>query len=249
VSSPYLELLKRVLTDTVSEPEPRRGTPDFAESFIRHYFANPRPLTCVPVARLDHVEACIRQIVAEGVPGDLLEAGVWRGGVTIFMRAMLRELNDNRRSVWVADSFEGLPRPDGRRFPKEALAFESPAMEEIGRLAVPLHRVEEGFRRLGLLDDRVRFLPGWFDQSLPAAPIGQLALLRIDADFYQSTWDVLSALCEKVSPGGFVIVDDYGEVSWTECQAAVDEFRAARGISEPLEAVDPYCWFWRKRLP
>jgi O-methyltransferase len=239
-------LLKRVLTDTVCTPEPRRGTPGFAAAFIDHYFSNPRPFTCVPVERLDHLEACLRRVVAEEIPGDVVEAGVWRGGVTMLMRAVLRELQANDRTVWVADSFAGLPRPDADRFPKEAFAYDTPVMQQIRQLAVPLGEVAAGFRTLGLLDDCVRFLPGWFADTLPAAPIDRLALLRIDADFYQSTWDALHALYDRLSPGGFVIIDDYGEASWTDCQAAVDQFREARGIAEPLEPVDPYCWFWRK---
>jgi len=244
--SRYLELLKRTLTDTVFEPEPVRGQPGFAQHFIRHYFRNPRPLTCVPRRRLDQVESCVRRVVAEGVPGDVLEAGVWRGGVAIFMRAALRELGVSDRRVWVADSFQGLPPPDAQRNPKEASAFASPAMRELERLAVPLERVEIGFRALGQLDEQVRFLPGWFGETLPAAPIARLAVLRVDCDFYESTRDVLTHLYDRVAPGGFVIVDDYGEDDWTDCRAAVDEFRAARGIRAPLQFVDPYCCSWRK---
>jgi hypothetical protein len=247
VPSQYLELLKRVLTDTVTESEPHRGAPGFAEWFISHYFENQRPFTCVPVERLDHLEQCIRQVIAERVPGDLLEAGIWRGGVTMFMRAVLKELDVTDRRVWGADSFEGLPRPTRGPSAKETIAFDSPAMERLGRLAVPRSRVEQGFRRFGLMDEQVRLLPGWFDASLPQAPIDQLAILRIDADFYASTLDVLNVLYEKVSPGGFIVVDDYGEDNWTDCRAAVDEFRRARAVTEAMEPVDPYCWFWQKR--
>ncbi len=246
MKSPYLELLKGVLTDTIVAEEPERGTPGFGRRFIEHYFRNPRPLTCVPRRRLDHIEACVRAVVREGIEGDLIEAGVWRGGVTVFMRAVLRELDERERVVWVADSFAGLPRPDAERFPKEARAFDSPAMQELGHLAVPMERVQEGFARLSLLDRQVRFLPGWFHESLPSAPIKRLALLRVDGDFYESTQAALSILVPLVSPGGFIIVDDYGEDDWTNCREAVDEFRAAEGIESPLTAVDEYCFYWRK---
>jgi hypothetical protein len=246
VKSAYLDLLKRVLTDTVLQPEPQRGQPGFRESFALHYFENPRALTCVPLQRLDNVEECVRRAVEDGVPGDLMEAGVWRGGVTIFMRAVLQELGVNDRTVWVADSFEGLPQPDHNRFPKEALAYESPAMRKLRFLAAPLLQVRGAFQCFDLLDDRVRFIPGWFRETLPSAPIEHLAVLRLDADFYESTRDVLVSLYDRVAPGGFVIIDDYGEDDWTYCRRAVDEFRASLGIREPLEPVDPYCWMWRK---
>jgi O-methyltransferase len=121
---------------------------------------------------------------------------------------------------------------------------EDLSVEACPTLAVPLERVRELFARYGLLDDRVRFLPGWFADTLPRAPIERLALLRIDADLYESTGDALAALYDKVSSGGFVIVDDYGCIP--ACRTAVDEFRAARGIQEPLEIIDWTGVFWRR---
>ncbi|HJU39681.1 MAG TPA: TylF/MycF/NovP-related O-methyltransferase, partial [Tahibacter sp.] len=87
---------------------------------------------------------------------------------------------------------------------------------------------------------------GWFKDTLPAAPIERLAVLRLDGDYYESTMDALVNLYEKVSVGGYVIVDDYGEDSWTYCRRAVDEFRAAHGIASPLVRVDAPCWYWRR---
>jgi hypothetical protein len=245
-SSRYLELLKGTLTDTIFAPEPNLGEPGSGEHFVRHYFRSPRPLTCVPRRRLDQVESCVRRVVADGVPGDLLEAGVWRGGVAIFMRAALLEMSVSDRDVWVADSFQGLPEPDAARYPKEAATWESPVLREIDHLAVSLDRVETAFRALGLLDERVRFLPGWFSETLPGAPITRLAVLRLDCDLYESTRDVLTNLYDRVSPGGFIIVDDYAVDTLFDCRAAVDEFRAARGIVAPLEFVDTHCCSWRK---
>jgi hypothetical protein len=245
-SSRYLELLKATLTDTVFAPEPNLEAPGAGEHLLRHYFRSPRPLTCVPRRRLDQVEACVRRVVADRVPGDLLEAGVWRGGVAIFMRAVLLEIGASDRDVWVADSFQGLPVPDAGQHPKEAATWASTDLHEIDHFSVPLDRVETAFRAFGLLDERVRFLPGWFSQTLPGVPITRLAVLRLDCDLYESTRDVLTHLYDRVSPGGFVIVDDYGAESLFDCRAAVDEFRAARGIVAPLEFVDRHCCAWRK---
>jgi O-methyltransferase len=112
-------------------------------------------------------------------------------------------------------------------------------------LAVPLENVKEIFERYGLLDDQVRFLKGWFRDTLPNAPIEKLAILRLDGDMYESTMDVLRNLYYRVSAGGFVIVDDYG--AYSACRKAVHDFRAEHGVSEPIQEIDWTGVYWRKR--
>ncbi|MEQ9502098.1 MAG: TylF/MycF/NovP-related O-methyltransferase [Deltaproteobacteria bacterium] len=246
----YLDLLKRTLTGTIYAEEPARsGVPveKYLEQFIGHYFANPYPHTCVPLARLDNVDHCVRTALADGIAGDLVETGVWRGGVTIYMRAMLDVLGDEERVVWAADSFEGLPRPDPTLYPKEAAAHDGPLLSgPLDNLAVSLEDVRKNFASYGLLDDRVKFLKGWFKDTLPDAPIERIAVLRLDGDYYESTRDPLLALYDKVTEGGFIIVDDYGEDDWTYCRQAIDEFRGARQIDAPIHVVDGQCVYWRK---
>jgi len=108
---------------------------------------------------------------------------------------------------------------------------------------VPVEEVRRNFERFGLLDDRVRFLVGWFRDTLPNAPVERLALIRLDGDMYESTAVALESLYPKLSPGGFVIVDDYGVPG---ARAATDDFRAEHGIEEPLELIDWAGAFWRK---
>ena len=155
--------------------------------------------------RLNQIEEAVTTVLREAVPGDLIETGCWRGGATIFMRAVLRAYGDSTRTVWVADSFEGLPKPDGR--------FQQDKGDEHWKfksaLGVSLEEVKANFARYGLLDDNVRFLKGWFKDRLPAAPIERLAVLRLDGDMYASTMDALNSLYERLSPGGYAIVDDY----------------------------------------
>lgn len=107
-----------------------------------------------------------------------------------------------------------------------------------------MDEVRESFRRYDLLDDRVAFLPGWFRDTLPGAPIEHLAVLRVDADMYGSTMGALEALYPRLSPGGFAIVDDYGAVA--ACRAAVDDFRARAGIAEELVEIDWTGVYWRR---
>jgi hypothetical protein len=92
----------------------------------------------------------------------------------------------------------------------------------------------------------VRFLKGWFKDTLPGAPVGALAIMRLDGDYYESTMDSLTHLYDKLSVGGYAIIDDYGEDSWTYCRKAVDDFRRERGIKEPMIKVDSKCFFWQR---
>ena len=176
------------------------------------------------------------------MPGDLLVAGTWRGGEAIFMRAVLEVLGDPVRAVWVADSFKGLPPPDPDNYPADA----GDTHHTFPELAVSLAEVKANFARYGMLDDRVRFLEGWFKDTLADAPIGRLAVLRCDGDMYESTMDTLRPLYPKVSPGGFVIVDDYGCVP--ACKQAVDDYRREHDITDPIETIDWTGVYWRKTV-
>lgn len=247
-ASLYLDLLKKSLTDTLSatEPDVNAGRARFVLDFLKHYIHG-RAVTMLPCVRLDQLQACIEDVLRRGVPGDLLEAGVWRGGAVIMMRAVLKAHGVTDRRVWAADSFEGLPEPDATRFPKEAAAYHGPVIQDAyQRLAVGLDEVQDNIRRYGLLDAQVRFLPGWFKDTLAHAPIDRLAVLWVDGDYYESTRDCLVHLYDRLSPGGYLIVDDYGEDDWTDCRAAVDDFRAERGITEPMVRVDRSCWYWQR---
>jgi O-methyltransferase len=195
--------------------------------------------TMIGRTRLDNVEQCLRTILGDGVPGDAIECGVWRGGTCVFMRAVFAAFGVHDRTVWVADSFAGLPKPTRAEDSGCDLSADAFPM-----LAIDEDTVRETFERYGLLDGQVRFLKGWFRDSLPAAPIERLALLRLDGDLYESTLDSLHSLYHKVAPGGFVIVDDYGALP--QCQQAVSEFRAGHEIDEPLLTIDWTGVFWRK---
>lgn len=197
------------------------------------------PHSMIGRKRMDNLQSCIETILEENVPGDLIETGVWRGGATIFMRGMLAAYGCNDRTVWVADSFEGVPPPS---YPQDAGMVLDKSWLPV--LAVSLEKVQRMFKRYDLLDEQVRFLKGWFKDTLPGAPIERLALLRLDGDLYESTMDGLNALYDKVSPGGFIIVDDYNAVK--ACKQAVEEFREARGIHDEIVGIDFAAVYWRK---
>jgi O-methyltransferase len=195
--------------------------------------------TMVGRKRLDNIESCLAMVKRDNVPGDVAETGAWRGGASIFMKGCLAAWEMQHRIVWVADSFEGLPVPS---MPEDA--GHDFSVTKVPILAVSLEEVQENFRRYHLLDDNVKFLKGWFRDTLHVAPIRQLALLRLDGDLYESTMDALQALYEKVSPGGFVIVDDFND--FAPCRRAVLEFRERHGIKDPIVTIDWTGAFWRK---
>lgn len=195
--------------------------------------------TMIGTKRLLNLRYCVRTVIEDVVPGDFIETGVWRGGACIFMCGALKVYGDTSRTVWVADSFQGLPKPDPK-YP----ADKEDGLWTFEALSVSLEKVKENFARYGMLDDRVKFLKGWFKDTLPMAPIEKLAILRLDGDMYESTMDALKSLYDKVSIGGFIIVDDYCSVKG--CKTAVDEFRNERRISDAIVNIDGMGSYWRK---
>jgi len=194
----------------------------------------------VGLKRLENLQFCITQVLQKNIRGDYIETGVWRGGASIFARGVLKAYGVHDRTVWVADSFEGLPKPDGRYQQDEGdKHWKSNAV-----LGISLDQVKANFARYGLLDEQVRFLVGWFKDTLPTAPIQQLSVLRLDGDMYSSTTDALEALYAKLSPGGYLIVDDYG--STPPCRQAVDDFRAKHNITEAIQKIDWTGVYWEK---
>jgi hypothetical protein len=214
--------------------------------FTEHYIKG-QAITMQPMVRLDNLQHCVESVIEDKVPGDLIETGVWRGGACILMRAILLQNGVTDRTVWVADSFEGLPEPDAGRFPTEAQAFHGPVItKSYDRFAAGLDLVQANFKAFGMLDGQVKFLKGWFKDTLPGAPIERLAVIRLDGDYYESTMDPLNALYDKLSVGGYVIVDDYGEDLWTNCRQAIEDFRKSAGITDEMIRVDSKCWYWRR---
>ena len=198
-------------------------------------------LTMVGLKRLDDLQECVENVVSDGVDGDLIEAGAWRGGASMLMRATLDSLGARDREVWVADSFAGLPAPDSA-FPEDrALDLSAQAF-----LSVPLEDVTANFAKLGL-DEGVTFVHGFFEETLPGLAGNRWAVARLDGDTYESTWLSLSSLYPGMQEGGFLILDDY--VLIPECRAATEDFRTAHGITEPIVEIDKHGARWRVERP
>ena len=260
----YLDLLKRALTrdlcqDLYAEVPPNTSTFKKAVRY-RAYAAvlkvlrpmnlslvqttRPTGETMIGMGHMNNLHHCLERVIAERVPGDVIETGVWRGGATIFMRAFL-QVHRDPRNVWVADSFEGLPKPDDKKYPQD----KGDALWSQSYLAVSEEQVKANFRKYHMLDSQVKFLKGFFSDTLPAAPIGALALMRLDGDMYESTIVALRSLYPKLSPGGFVIVDDFGMIP--ACDQAVHDFRKEAGVTEDLQTIgyvrgNPLGAFWQR---
>jgi hypothetical protein len=198
-----------------------------------------RAHSMIGLPRMNNIQHCVESVIADGVPGDLIETGVWRGGATIFMRAVLKAHAVDDRTVWAADSFAGLPPPNAKKYPADRGLYFS----LFSALAVSLDEVKANFERYGLLDEQVRFLKGWFRDTLPGAPIDKLAVLRMDGDLYESTMDALTNLYPKLSVGGYVIVDDF---HIRACAKAVNDYREAQRIRDEIRWIDAGAAYWRR---
>jgi len=196
------------------------------------------PYSMCGYKRLANVYDLATRAEHEHIPGAFVECGVWKGGCIGLMASVSRDFGSSRKIV-LFDSFEGLPPPDPEKYP----ADKGDIHHLLEPLAIPLGQVRLNFERYGLLDDQVRFLKGWFRDTLPGAPIERLAVLRLDADLYDSTLDTLRALYHRVSPGGYVIVDDYQ--SWRSCRKAVTDFRAEQGIDAEIKLIDRDGAYWQ----
>lgn len=196
--------------------------------------------TMISLKRLDNLQFCVETAIREGIKGDFIETGVWRGGACILMRAILAALDVTDRKIYVADSFEGLPMPDPERYP----ADQGDTHHTHTLYAISKEEVENNFKKFGLLDEHVIFLEGWFKNTLPNAPVEHLAVMRLDGDMYSSTMDALTSLYPKLSKGGFCIIDDYG---LDGCRKAVDDFRAENSVTTEMQVVDWTGRYWRKQ--
>jgi O-methyltransferase len=243
VRSRYLDLMQDCLTGVIYEDAPLTVLgQEHYDAKLREYGWDwpSKAHTMIGAKRLANVRFLAEDVVNNGVGGDFMETGVWRGGACIMMRAVLSAYAIKDRRVWLADSFEGLPPPSPDLYPADA----NEKFHEYEELSVSMERVRENFQKYGLLDDQVRFLKGWFKDTLPQAPVEKLALLRLDGDLYESTIIPLEALYDKVSAGGYVIVDDYHVVDG--CRQAVHDFWSKRNIRPSMVEIDGVGIYWKK---
>jgi len=292
----YLDLIKRVLCNTIYEDDPlffydghnRPREPSGFELSRRVQGEDyPRVAhTMIGLRRLGNIQFCVEDALARNVPGDLIDLGVLRGGSAIMLRAVLKAYGVRDRRVFACDTFASNPPPrwavltvgqvlkwlasiPGKswhrrlylalqrwdtRFPR--MTHPSDEMVELmlwfvrhpelslRRKLPDLDAVKSNFARYGMLDEQVVFLQGFFAETLPAAPIGQVAVMRLDGDTYESTRDGLELVYPKLAPGGYCIIDDYH--SFPDCRLAVEEYRMKHNIADELAPIDDLAVYWKK---
>ncbi len=183
--------------------------------------------------QMHQLREAVETVLRENIPGDLIETGVWRGGACVMMREVLRAHNDTIRKVYVADSFCGLPKPNPDKYPVDSNDLHWTHTH----LQVSLDEVKSHFV---LPDEQIVFVQGWFRDTLPTLN-ATFSILRLDGDMYESTWDALTNLYGKLSPGGFVIIDDW---YLNGCKKAVQDFW---GDAPPnFSEINGESIYWRK---
>jgi Macrocin-O-methyltransferase (TylF) len=243
IADRYLDLIQEVLINSIyqdraidpwSQPVFDARKRDFGLDWPQH------AMTMIGRIRLRSLRECCESVLRDVIPGDFVETGIWRGGACIMMTAVLAAYGETERKVWGFDSFQGLPPPDDEVYPSD----RGDQLHRFPQLAVSLEEVTENFRRVGLWSDQVRLVKGWFKDTVPAAGVEKIAVLRLDGDLYESTIQVLEGFYSRLSVGGFCIVDDFGAM--LSCRAAVEDFRRDHGVSEPLKDIDGKGVLWRK---
>jgi O-methyltransferase len=198
-------------------------------------------LTMIGRRRLQNIRVCIESALNDNVPGDVIETGVWRGGASIYARAVLKAWDVADRCVWVADSFQGLPPRDLASYPADS---KTTSLDKCEELAISLEQVQANFERLHLRDDQVRFVEGWFKDTLPALSGERWAVIRLDGDYYESTIQSLNSLYPNLSLGGWIIIDDYHAID--ACRKAVGDYRYEHGIAAEIMGIDDSAVMWQR---
>ena len=231
LNTDYLDLLgKTLLFSFWKEPLINEAGVDRPNEFVTdEQRANGRAswpayaFTMIGSERLGNIRTLCQAAVEAGVPGAFVECGVWRGGACIYARACLPE----DRVVMVCDTFDGIPLDPAETY-----------WQDYKFIKVPQSTVEASFRLFGLLNN-VRFVSGKFSDSLHTI-IDPIAVLRVDGDMRSSTFDTLTHLYPLVSPGGFIILDDFHTVP--QSRQAVEEY--FKGQLPAINEIDGWgVWF------
>ena len=193
-----------------------------------------------------------RYVLKNQIPGDIVECGVWRGGMMqIVARTVLSEQSIDpkikMRQLWLFDTFEGMPDPthelDRDMYRGEHASVKLKREPKSGPNGEPtvwcvadLEDVMNGMHGTTYDQNQIRYVQGMVEETLPSEGLSEIAILRIDTDWFSSTKHALESLYDCVSPGGLIIFDDYE--SWQGARSAVDEFFQSRGLFPLLIRLD-----------
>jgi O-methyltransferase len=181
---------------------------------------------CDP-ARLWGLRAVAGRVAQRRIPGHVVECGVYRGGSAIILAERLLRGSPGRE-MWLFDVFTGMPAP-GSRDPAEAWG-------DVGKFVSSPEIVRDNLAAAAIATDRVHIVPGLYEETVRDFRPPPIAFLHLDCDWYDPVRLCLDTFYDAVSPGGVIVLDDYG--FWSGCRKAVDEFVARRCPGTPLVAID-----------
>jgi len=223
----------------VTLPRVTEWAPDFSAG-DRALMARVRPYTMTSIERVSALAAAVRYVVRARIPGDFAECGVWRGGSVMAMALTLLELG-NVRDLYLFDTFEGMTTPGERDVTYAGVSATELLDSPTGRMRcdAEMEFVRKAVASTGYPMERVHFVAGPVEVTIPAKAPSQLALLRLDTDFHSSTVHELKHLYPRLVDNGVLIIDDYG--AWRGAREAVDEYFEGQPIL--LNRID-----WTGRL-
>ena len=197
--------------------------------------------TMTPVEAMYATYRATQHVVASGVPGDIVECGVWRGGHAMLAGLVLRELGDPHRRVFLYDTFEGMVEPGDRdvsfRGERAGAIWQQRRRGSTSDWCYSsLEEVQANVRSTGLDPGRFEFVKGRVEETIPATVPDRIALLRLDTDWYESTYHELRHLYPRLSVGGVLILDDYGH--WAGAREATDRYFEESGTPILLSRTD-----------
>lgn len=233
--------LNRALCRATGYRLKRGWYPDGIEAHVLGIFERVAPYTMTTVLRIDALVRSVEHVVSARVPGDFVECGVWKGGSAMAAAVRFSQLGDQRQ-LWLYDTFEGMPEPDDIDVNRFGISgrhvYEAHKQKGESWLDASSEEVRENLRSTGYPLDSVRLVKGLVEDTVPSQAPDAISILRLDTDLYSSTAHELKHLVPRVSPGGILIIDDYG--SWAGSRKAVDEYFSGNK-SVFLQRVDHAC--------
>ncbi len=192
----------------------------------REIYRRVEPYTMTSVERVLALSRAVRYVVENGVAGDFVECGVWRGGSAMTVALTLLGVGEAARTLHLYDTFEGMPAPSEKDARYDGalasdLLAESPRDAPVWAAAT-LDDVRANMSATGYPQERVRYVCGKVEETIPREAPERIALLRLDTDWYESTKHELEHLYPRLERGGLLIIDDYGH--WRGAREATDEY-------------------------
>ena len=181
---------------------------------------------------INQVQKLLTDILDKKIKGSVVETGVWRGGMGMWMQSILKYYRSDK-DIYLFDTFEYFPKPSNNKLDDQIHDITQFLFQTIPSVS----DVKNNFSLNGLLDKNIKFIAGDFFQTVPVTPIESISLLRLDSDYYDSTLFILENYYARISSGGYVIIDDYNN-EYVGCKQAVDTFRSKYQIDSPI--IDTY---------